>query len=117
MRPGAERATEPGAEGFLGVLERMQADQALDGDRYGGAQGEDGRDLPTCGTADFTSATEIECSYATIDGGRLQRDLFEGCSHYARWQEDLHLARDLGLWSLRYGLPYHRTHLGPERYD
>ncbi|WP_043366710.1 hypothetical protein [Belnapia sp. F-4-1] len=43
-------ATEPGAEGFLGVLERMQADQALDGDRYG-TRGEDGRDMPNGGSA------------------------------------------------------------------
>ena len=116
-RPGAGRAAAPDAEGFLGVLERMQADQAPDGDRHGGARGEDGRGLPTGGAGDFMFATGIECSYPTIEGGRLRRDLLEECGHYARWQEDLHLVRELGLRWLRYGLPYHRTHLGPGRYD
>ena len=90
-RPGAGRAAAPGTEGFLGVLDRMQGDQAPDGDRYGGARGEEGRGLPTGGAGDFMFATGIECSYPTIEGGRLRRDLLEECGHYARWQEDFHL--------------------------
>ena len=65
----------------------------------------------------FMFATGIECSYPTVDHGRLRRDLLEECGHYARWEEDLDLVTGLGLRHLRYGLPYHKTHLGPGRYD
>jgi beta-glucosidase/6-phospho-beta-glucosidase/beta-galactosidase len=65
----------------------------------------------------FMFATGIECSAPTIENGRLRRDLLAECGHYDRWQEDLLLVRDLGLTYLRYGLPYHKIHLGPGRYD
>ncbi len=85
--------------------------------RRGGAAGQTGSGLPTGDPGDFMFATGIECSYPTIDHGRIRRDEMEECGHYARWREDLALVRDLGLRFLRYGLPYHRTHLGPGRYD
>jgi beta-glucosidase/6-phospho-beta-glucosidase/beta-galactosidase len=65
----------------------------------------------------FMFATGIECSAPTIGHGRIRRDLLDECGHYDRWQEDLRLVRDLGLNYLRYGLPYHRVHLGPGHYD
>jgi beta-glucosidase/6-phospho-beta-glucosidase/beta-galactosidase len=65
----------------------------------------------------FMFATGIECSYPKVDGGRMRRDLLEECGHYERWREDLDLVKAMGLRYLRYGLPYHRTHLGPGRYD
>jgi beta-glucosidase/6-phospho-beta-glucosidase/beta-galactosidase len=65
----------------------------------------------------FLFATGIECSAPTIAGGRIRRDLLQECGHYDRWQEDLALVKDLGLSYLRYGLPYHRIHVGPGQYD
>ena len=65
----------------------------------------------------FMFATGIECSAPTIDQGRVRRDLLEECGHYAMWREDLALVRGMGLQYLRYGLPYHRIHLGPGHYD
>ncbi len=62
-------------------------------------------------------ATGIECSYPTIHHGRVRRDMLDECGHYQHWREDLRLVHDLGLKVLRYGLPYHRIHLGPGRYD
>ena len=62
-------------------------------------------------------ATGVECSNPTIDHGRTRRDQLEECGHYTHWKEDLRLVRELGLRVLRYGLPYHKTHLGPGRYD
>ena len=62
-------------------------------------------------------ATGIECSAPTIEHGRIRRDLLEECGHYERWREDLALVRGLGIQYLRYGLPYHRTHVGTGRYD
>ena len=103
-------------QSFLDLVRARLGDR-YDGDQYGGAAGQDGRGLPTGDAGGFMFATGIECSYPTIDGGRTRRDQLEECGHYARWREDLALVRDLGLKVLRYGLPYHRTHLGPGRYD
>jgi beta-glucosidase/6-phospho-beta-glucosidase/beta-galactosidase len=41
----------------------------------------------------------------------------EKCGHYARWEEDFALVRDLDLNALRYGPPYYRTHAAPGRYE
>ena len=65
----------------------------------------------------FMFATGIECSAPTIANGRIRRDLLEECGHYARWQEDLALVKGMGIPFLRYGLPYHRIHVGPGQYD
>lgn len=66
--------------------------------------------------ADFMFATGIENSYPTLPTGR-RIDQMEKCGHYARWEEDFGLLRELGISTLRYGPPYYRTHTGPGRYD
>ena len=64
----------------------------------------------------FLFATGIENSYPTLrSGSRI--DQMEKCGHYARWEEDFQLVRDLGLNALRYGPPYYRTHVAPDRYN
>ncbi len=103
--------------GFLDIVKRERGDANYAGDEFGGGQGQDGSGLPTGGPEKFMFATGIECSNPTIQNGRVRRDLLEECGHYARWREDLHLVREMGLKVLRYGLPYHKTHLGPDRYD
>jgi beta-glucosidase len=65
----------------------------------------------------FLFATGIENSNPTINGGRTRVDEMEKCGHYERWKEDLHLTLSLGLSTLRYGPPIHRTWLGHDRYD
>ncbi|MBF9239086.1 glycoside hydrolase family 1 protein [Hymenobacter sp. BT683] len=102
---------------FLTSIKAHFGDGNYEGDEFGGARGHDGRGLPTGLPNNFMFATGIECSNPTIDNGRTRRDLLEECGHYERWQEDLQLVKDLGLKVLRYGLPYHKTHLGPGRYD
>jgi beta-glucosidase/6-phospho-beta-glucosidase/beta-galactosidase len=65
-------------------------------------------------------ATGIENSYPTIElpDGRTKRvDEMEKCGHYEHWLDDFELVRELGISFLRYGPPYHKTHLGAERYD
>ncbi|MEW5930667.1 MAG: family 1 glycosylhydrolase [Gemmatimonadota bacterium] len=64
----------------------------------------------------FFFATGIENSYPTLRSGK-RIDQMEKCGHYARWEEDFELVRELGLGALRYGPPYYRTHVGPDRYD
>ena len=64
----------------------------------------------------FLFATGIENSYPTLaSGSRI--DQMEKCGHYARWEEDFALVRDLGLNALRYGPPYYKTHAAPDRYE
>ena len=64
----------------------------------------------------FFFATGIENSYPTIrTGSRI--DQMDKCGHYARWEEDFGLVKELGLNALRYGPAYYRTHVAPDRYD
>ncbi|MBD2723004.1 family 1 glycosylhydrolase [Hymenobacter armeniacus] len=102
---------------FLTHIKEKYGDGNYAGDEFGGARGHDGRGLPTGLPNNFMFATGIECSNPTIDHGRTRRDLLEECGHYERWREDLALVKGLGLKVLRYGLPYHKTHLGPGKYD
>jgi beta-glucosidase/6-phospho-beta-glucosidase/beta-galactosidase len=68
----------------------------------------------------FMFATGIENSYPTVPGpggGRIRIDEMAKTGHYARWREDFALVRELGIEYLRYGPPYHLTHVGPDRFD
>ncbi len=105
------------ANDFLSIIRDVYGDGDYAGDQYGGAGGQSGSGLPVGGPSEFMFATGIECSNPTIDNGRIRRDLLEECGHYTRWRDDLRLTKDLGLKVLRYGLPYHKTHLGPGKYD
>ncbi|MBF6614113.1 MAG: family 1 glycosylhydrolase [Chloroflexi bacterium] len=71
-------------------------------------------------TQNFLFATGIENSYPTIlgrDGKQLRVDEMEKTHHYDYWREDFHLVRELGIYYLRYGPPYFKTHLGHGKYD
>jgi beta-glucosidase/6-phospho-beta-glucosidase/beta-galactosidase len=61
-------------------------------------------------------ATGVECSYPTIDGGK-RRDLLQETGHYTHWRTDFQLCKEVGARYVRYGIPYHQMHLGPQRYD
>ncbi|RTL86920.1 MAG: glycosyl hydrolase family protein [Hyphomicrobiales bacterium] len=67
--------------------------------------------------AHFMFSTGIENSCPTIQHGRKRIDEMELCGHYRRWREDFELVQDLGVRTLRYGLPLCLTWLGPDRYD
>ncbi|MEA2706897.1 MAG: hypothetical protein QOH22_1685 [Gemmatimonadaceae bacterium] len=41
----------------------------------------------------------------------------EKCGHYGRWREDFGLVGELGVQALRYGPPYYKTHIGPNKFD
>ena len=102
--------------GFLDIVQRKNGGDYA-GDEHGGGAGHDGSGPPTGAPGNFMFATGIECSNPTIKNGRVRRDQLEECGHYARFQEDLHLVRDLGLKVLRYGLPIHKVFIKPGRYD
>lgn len=79
-----------------------------------------GSDLEGSDMPDFMFATGIENSYPLIplpDGTKKRVDQMESCGHYRRWREDFELTRELGIKYLRYGPPYYKTHIGPDRYD
>lgn len=105
------------AKSFLPIIKRVYGDGGYAGDEHGGSAGHDGSGMPTGQPGNFMFATGIECSNPTIDHGRTRRDLLEECGHYERWREDLALTRELGLLVLRYGLPIHKTFLGPGKYE
>jgi beta-glucosidase len=63
----------------------------------------------------FMFATGIDSAAPKADGRR--RDQMEHSGHYDRWREDIDLAKQLGSRYLRYGVPLHRTFLGPGQYD
>jgi beta-glucosidase/6-phospho-beta-glucosidase/beta-galactosidase len=65
----------------------------------------------------FIFATGIENSYPTIAQGKVRIDEMEKCRHYQRWREDFDLVTDLDIHFLRYGPPFHKTFLAPERFD
>ena len=99
----------------MAIADRLGLMKDAEGDTHGGAAGKDGSGLPTGSLGNFMFATGIECSYPMTKDGR--RDLLAETGHYERYAEDLGLVKELGLKCLRYGLPYHKIHLGPGRYD
>src|SRR6266850_2875006 len=65
----------------------------------------------------FMFATGIENSSPTIQNGRIRVDEMERCGHYHLWRTDFDKVEELGIRFVRYGVPLHRTFLGPGRYD
>ena len=68
----------------------------------------------------FMFATGIENSYPTIilpNGETFRVDEMEKTGHYANWETDLELVKQMGISFLRYGPPYFKTHLAPGKYD
>ncbi len=67
--------------------------------------------------ARFMFSTGIENSSPTIDHGGKRVDEMASCRHYEFWREDFALVEDLGVKTLRYGVPLYKTFLGPDRFD
>ncbi len=103
--------------GFLNIIKKKRGGGSYSGDEHGGAAGQSGRGMPDGSPQNFMFATGIECSYPTINNGKIRRDQLEECGHYKNWKRDFELVQELGLKVLRYGLPYHKIHLGPGKYD
>ena len=107
----------PTSKGFLDIIKTKRGSDNYLGDDHGGASGSSGSGLPDGYKGNFLFATGIECSYPTIQHGRIRRDQLAECAHYDHWKEDLRLVQELGLKVLRYGLPYYKIHRGPGKYD
>lgn len=64
----------------------------------------------------FLFAAAIDSSCPTLAGG-ARIDQLDRSGHYGHWEEDLDLARALGVDALWYGAAYYRTHLAPDHHD
>jgi beta-glucosidase/6-phospho-beta-glucosidase/beta-galactosidase len=106
---------------FLHILKQRGIDGPLPRGDSGGPAAQDLRPASQTRAWDFAFATGIECSNPTVadpaGSGHLRRDLLEECGHYRNLREDLALVKELGTPCLRYGLPNHLIHLGPDHYD
>ncbi len=102
---------------FLTLIKKKFGNGNYAGDEFGGARGHDGSGLPALTPSNFMFATGIECSYPTIQHGKIRRDQLRECGHYERYKEDLGLVKELGLKVLRYGLPYYQIHRAPGKFD
>lgn len=110
------------ANNFLDLLERERGDcdycpPAAESAKAAAAAA---ARLPEGQRWEFAFATGVECSNPIIagrDGCTIRRDQLAECGHYSHLAEDLRLVRELGLWVLRYGLPYHLVNPARGRYD
>ncbi|MEJ7662220.1 MAG: hypothetical protein WKG07_22950 [Hymenobacter sp.] len=60
---------------FLTEIKSHFGTGSYEGDQFGGARGNNGNGLPTGLPNNFMFATGIECSYPTIEHGKIRRDL------------------------------------------
>jgi beta-glucosidase/6-phospho-beta-glucosidase/beta-galactosidase len=76
------------------------------------------RDLLKPDAESFIWAAGIENTFVPqTRPGHRALDEYELIGHYANWREDLSLVRDLGLQSLRWGVPWYRVEPEPNRFD
>jgi beta-glucosidase/6-phospho-beta-glucosidase/beta-galactosidase len=52
-----------------------------------------------------------------VRSGHRSLDEYELMGHYEHWREDLSLARDLGLRSMRWGVPWYKVEPSPNTFD
>jgi beta-glucosidase len=67
----------------------------------------------------FLWATGIEDTFITDPWPRTGRTLdeYELTQHYTRWKTDLQLISEIGIKTIRYGLPWHRINPARDRWD
>jgi beta-glucosidase/6-phospho-beta-glucosidase/beta-galactosidase len=72
---------------------------------------------PDVRSSAFMFTTGIECSYPTIEQGYWRRDQMDSTRHYAMWDRDFELAREIGITHIRYGPPLHLIFESRGRYN
>jgi beta-glucosidase/6-phospho-beta-glucosidase/beta-galactosidase len=67
---------------------------------------------------DFLWAVGIENTFVPhTRAGHRRLDEYELMDHYGQWREDIDRAADLGISTLRYGIPWYRVEPAPGRFD
>ena len=70
------------------------------------------------GARDFRWAVGIENTFVPhTRSGHRRLDEYELMDHYRLWRQDIDLAADLGVDSIRYGIPWYRVNPSPGVYD
>jgi beta-glucosidase len=73
---------------------------------------------PGPGLAQFRWAVGIENTFVPhTRAGHRRLDEYELMDHYRLWRQDIDLAADLGLSTLRYGIPWYRVNPRPGVFD
>ncbi|MEP6923774.1 MAG: family 1 glycosylhydrolase [Pyrinomonadaceae bacterium] len=66
----------------------------------------------------FLFAGGIEDTFVPqVKEGHRALDEYELMGHYRHWREDLHLAHELGLQALRWGIPWYKVEPAPGTFD
>ncbi|HEY2156812.1 MAG TPA: family 1 glycosylhydrolase [Isosphaeraceae bacterium] len=81
-----------------------------------------GRAMSSCATstsaADFRWAVGIENTFIPqTRAGHRRLDEYELMDHYRLWRGDIDLAADLGISSIRYGIPWYKVNPRPGVFD
>lgn len=67
---------------------------------------------------DFLWAAGVENTFVPqVRSGHRSLDEYELMGHYENWREDLTLARDLGLGSMRWGVPWYKVEPEQGKFD
>jgi len=75
-------------------------------------------DIYNSAAEDFLWAGGIENTFVPqVRPGHRSLDEYELMGHYEHWREDLHLAKDLGLKALRWGVPWYKVEPEPNKFD
>lgn len=75
-------------------------------------------DLLKTKAEDFLWATGIENTFVPqTRPGHRALDEYELMGHYEHWREDLSLSREIGLNSMRWGVPWYRVEPEPGKFD
>ena len=75
--------------------------------------------MSLAGSDAFAWALGIEDTFIPQVAARTGRilDEYELTGHYGRWREDLGRIRDLGVRTIRWGIPWYRVQPEPDRFD
>ncbi len=78
--------------------------------------------MSSCATgtsaADFRWAVGIENTFIPqTRAGHRRLDEYELMDHYRLWRQDIDLAADLGISSIRYGIPWYKVNPRPGVFD
>src|SRR3954452_12972253 len=72
-----------------------------------------------CTPGEFLWCTGIEDTFITAPWPKTGRTLdeYELTQHYSRWEADFNLVAELGVKTMRYGVPWHRANPLPGRWN
>ena len=66
--------------------------------------------IKTGAASEFLWAAGIEDTFVPqAKNGQRPLDEYELIGHYEHWRDDLHLAKDLGLNAIRWGVPWYKV--------